>query len=107
MEQAFQLTAGRIYRAKKPVRDPEYRRFIKRLPCANCARTWRVDPAHTGPHALGRKSSDLTCIPLCRRCHDLFDADPYGCAELWKLDIPALIQKLNAFYVEKVKGRVA
>jgi len=53
---------------------------------------------------MGQKSCDLTCIPLCRRCHDEFDADPRGFAERNKLDIAALIEQFNRFYFEKVKA---
>jgi hypothetical protein len=106
MQQAFQIAQKGIYRAEKPVRDAEYRRFIKRLPCVACLKTWNVDPAHTGPHGMAQKSSDLTCIPLCRKCHDAFDADPRGFAEQQKLDVPALIARLNRFY-SQLKQKVA
>lgn len=101
-----QIRPGPIYRAVKPVRDPEYRRLIKRLPCVACLRTWRVDPAHTGPHGTGQKACDLKCIPLCRKCHQKFDASPYTFAERHALDIPALIARLNSFY-EMLKSKRA
>ncbi len=104
---SHQIRPGQIYRSVKPVRDPEYRRFIKRLPCAACLRTWNVDPAHTGPHGLRQKSCDLSCIPLCRNCHQAFDADPRGFAARNRLDIPALILKFNSFYREKIKQEAA
>ncbi|HME59219.1 MAG TPA: hypothetical protein VKF63_12830 [Terracidiphilus sp.] len=95
------------YRPSKPVRDEQYRRWVKSLPCAGCGRSWNVDPAHTGPHGLSQKASDLTCIPLCRRCHDAFDAAPQEFAEQHNLEIPALIERLNRDYTETVKGKVA
>lgn len=98
-----QIRPGQMYSGSKPTRDREYLRFIKRLPCVACLRTWWIDPAHTGPHGTGQKSSDLSCIPLCRRCHDAFDADPRGFAERHKLDIPALIQMFNRFYELKIR----
>jgi len=101
------LRPGPLYQGTKPTRDADYTRFIKRLPCVACLRTWWIDPAHTGPHGIGQKSSDLSCIPLCRRCHDQFDADPRGFAARHRLDIPALIQKFNQFYETKLKGRAA
>lgn len=84
-----------------------YRRFIKSLPCVACLKTWHVDPAHTGPHGTGQKACDLKCIPLCRRCHDLFDASPYTFAENHGLDIPAMIVKFNEFYRVKIKKEAA
>ena len=95
------------YRPAKPVRDPEYRRWVKRLPCAACGRTWGIDPAHTGPHGLGQKSSDLKCIPLCRRCHDAFDAAPQEFAEQHQIEVPVLIQRLNRVYNESERRKVA
>lgn len=102
-----QLRPGPIYCGTAPVRDREYLRFIKRLPCVACLRTWSVDPAHTGPHGIGQKSCDLQTIPLCRRCHGAFDAEPHEFAETWKLDIPALIRRFNEFYQTKLKGQAA
>lgn len=107
LEMSFQIQPGPIYRSVKPVRSPEYRRFIKRLPCAACLATWNVDPCHTGPHGLSQKSSDMSCIPLCRRCHDAFDADPHGFAARHKMDVPALIKKFNSFYREKINPQEA
>jgi len=102
-----QLRSGPVYHASKPVRDPEYKRFIKALPCVACLRTWSVDPCHTGPHGIGQKACDLKTIPLCRRCHGAYDADPREFIETWKLDIPALIARFNQFYQTKLKGRAA
>lgn len=101
---AHQIRPGAIYRAVKPVRDPEYRRFIKRLPCAACLKTWGVDPCHTGPHGLRQKSCDLSCIPLCRRCHGAFDADPRGFAAQHKMDVAGLVAKFNSFYRDKLEA---
>jgi len=103
---ALRLRPRAIYQRSKPVRDREYLRFIKRLPCVACLRTWNVDPAHTGPHGLGQKASDLDTIPLCRRCHDEHDANPRQFAERFKLDIPGLIRRFNEFY-NRLKGRAA
>lgn len=99
------IQPGRLYRAVQPVRDPLYRRFIKSLPCVACLKTWNVDPCHTGPHGVGQKSCDLSCIPLCRKHHQEYDANPVKFAERYKLDIPALIQMFNSFYQTKLKPR--
>ncbi len=101
------IWTGPIYQRHKPIRDELYRQFVKRLPCAACLKTWRIDPCHTGPHGIRQKSCDLSCIPLCRRCHDAFDANPLLFAERHRLDIPALILKLNKFYREKIKPQEA
>lgn len=46
----------------------------------------------------GQKACDMKCLPGCRKCHDAFDADPRGFAELHKLDIPVLIQFFNRLW---------
>lgn len=102
-----QIRPGQMYQGKRPARDREYLKFIKRLPCVACLKTWWIDPAHTGPHALRQKSSDLDTIPLCRRCHAEFDQCQWRFAERHHLDIPALIQMFQHFYNEKLKGRAA
>ena len=95
MQQSFQVAQGPIYQSEKPVRNPRYKRFIKRFPCIACGSTRLVDPMHTGPHGLNQKASDMDCLPGCRRCHDQFDADPHGFAIRHALDIPALIESFN------------
>ncbi len=47
-----------------------YRKFITGQPCTVCGQNWWIDPAHTGNRGRGQKSSDLSCIPLCRKHHD-------------------------------------
>lgn len=99
MHKAFQLAPGPIYQPEKPIRNPLYKRWLKGFPCVGCGRTWGIDPAHSGPHGLGIKSSDLGCLPLCRhRCHCEFDANPQAFAEKHKLDIPSLIQMFNRLW---------
>jgi hypothetical protein len=105
-ERMSQLAPGPIYQRHQPVRDDDYKRFIKRLPCVGCLKTWGIDPAHTGPHGIGQKSCDLSCIPLCRTCHRDYDAAPLKFATR-KLDIPALIKQFNEFYRDKIKPEAA
>ena len=108
VNKVFGIGHQQIYQGSKPVRDPEYRRFIRSLPCAACGKSRFIDCAHTGPHGLGQKASDLDCIGLCARsCHHEFDADPRGFAVKYKIDIPAVIRKLNAFWFEKLNGGAA
>lgn len=104
---AFQVRPGPLYRFTKPVRDALYRRFIKSFPCLACLSTWRVDPCHTGPHGTSQKACDLTCIPLCRKCHQEFDANPYEFAEKHGLDIPARIAWFNEQYRLKIRKEAA
>lgn len=101
MSHAYQIRPRPLAPYRKPVRDPEYRRFVKQFPCVGCKRTWMIDPAHCGPHGIGQKACDLTVIPLCRKCHDLFDAAPADFAAARHLDIPALQRMFQRFYAIK------
>ena len=53
----------------KSFRNRAYLKFLKGQHCTSCGQNWFIDPAHTGPHALSSKASDLDAIPLCRKCH--------------------------------------
>lgn len=92
MIQAFQLAARQWYQRLKPTKDAAYRQWVKRFPCVACGSCKLVDPCHTGPHGLGQKASDHLCLPMCRVCHEKFDADPQGFALNRGLDIAGLIE---------------
>jgi len=84
----------------KPVRNPGYLRWIRSLPCVVCRTTYAVEAAHTGPHGLGQKSSDLSAIPLCGRHHRTGDDSyhrlgPRRFAEVHQLDIRAIVASLS------------
>jgi len=85
----------------KPVRNSRYLEWIRTLPCSVCRATRAVEAAHTGPHGLGQKSSDLCAIPLCVRHHRTGDDSyhkigPRKFAEVHQLDIPAMVARLSA-----------
>jgi len=85
----------------KPVRSPAYLRWIRSLPCSVCRATRTVEAAHTGPHGLGQKSSDLSAIPLCARHHRCGDDSyhrlgPRRFAEVHHLDIRVVVARLSA-----------
>ena len=103
---ATQVALTPIYQRGKPTRDAGYRRFVKQFACVACGGTRLVDPAHTGPHALGQKADDMGVLPACRKCHDEFDADPRAFIDLYNLDVPALIRKFNLLW-ELKQGRNA
>ena len=84
----------------KPVRNPGYLRWIRSLPCVVCRTTYAVEAAHTGPHGLGQKSSDLSAIPLCGKHHRTRDDSyhrlgPRRFAEVHQLDIRAIVTRLS------------
>jgi hypothetical protein len=85
----------------KPVRHTEYLRWIRTLPCAVCRTTRSVEAAHTGPHSMSQKSSDLSVIPLCARHHRTGDdayhkLGPREFGEAHHLNIPAIVARLSA-----------
>ena len=102
------INSPRLYGRKKPVEDDAYKRFIRRLPCAVCSRTRRIEAAHFGPHGLGQKSDDRQCLPLCVTCHRMSPISyhalgPVKFALVHHLDPLKLIEYLNRFYEEKLK----
>ena len=100
-----------MYQKQSVVRDAEYLKFIRKLPCVACGASWNIEAAHTGAHGMSQKASDLSALPLCRKCHRTADASlhvlgPVKFAELYHLDIPSLIARFNRFYTEKLKGKL-
>jgi hypothetical protein len=85
----------------KPVRNPQYLQWIRTLPCSVCLTTRAVEAAHTGPHGISQKSSDLSAIPLCV-AHHRTGADSYHrlgprkFAEVHQLNIRAIVARLSA-----------
>lgn len=76
----------------------DYRKAIANLGCCidGCPNAFKnADACHSGPHPLGKKASDLSCLPFCRFHHGQFDANPRAFAEKYGLDIPAMVEALN------------
>ena len=85
----------------KPVRYPGYLDWIRTLPCSVCRTTRAVEAAHTGPHGIGQKSSDLSAIPLCSKHHrtgedSYHKLGPRKFSEVHRLNIPGLVARLSA-----------
>lgn len=66
---AYAVAITALPRSRKPIRHPAYLRFVRGLPCAVSGRNWGIEAAHTGPHGLRQKASDLDAIPLAREFH--------------------------------------
>lgn len=86
---------------KTPIRNPAYLRWIRSLACLVCRSRWRIEAAHTGPHGLAQKSSDLSTIPLCARHHrtgsdSYHELGPVKFAQVHGLDIAEIIARLSA-----------
>jgi hypothetical protein len=85
----------------KPIRHPGYLEWIRTLPCSVCHTARTVEAAHTGPHGLSQKSSDLSAIPLCARHHRTgYDSyhklGPRKFAEVHQLNIRVIVARLSA-----------
>ena len=85
----------------EPVRNPGYLQWIRTLPCSVCRTRRAVEAAHTGPHGLSQKSSDLSAIPLCGKHHRTGDDSyhklgPRKFAEVHRLDLRAIVAGLSA-----------
>lgn len=52
----------------KPWRSDAYMAHVRTFECCGCGMR-PVEAHHHGPHAMGQKTDDSRCIPLCARCH--------------------------------------
>ena len=109
MNTPLQIRPGQLYQGSKPVRDRDYLKFIRLLPCIACGRKkWGMQAMHTGSHGIGQKASDLDALPGCPACHrELHEIGPVRFQLRHHLDFAALIQMFNSFYQTKMKGRAA
>lgn len=88
----------------KPARDYRYRAWIRSLPSAASGLT-PCQACHTGPHAIGQKASDYTCIPLTAEEHIAYDRDPKGFAQEYGLNVPELTRRLTrCWFLGKREG---
>lgn len=100
--QLFAIRSNGIYRSDPVVRDPKYRAFVRSFPCAVCGRHYGIEAAHTGPHGISQKASDLTCIPLCREDHrELHQVGPTRFAVMHRLNVAEIINHLNQLWTRR------
>jgi hypothetical protein len=93
----------------KPVRNPGYLQWIRTLPCSVCRTTRQIEAAHTGPHGISQKSSDLSAIPLCPKHHRTGDDSyhklgPRRFAEIHHLSIRAIVVRLSTKPIIRVES---
>ena len=84
----------------KPERSEAYKAWIRTLPCLLCGTTRGIEPCHTGPHGMGQKASDFTCVPACAWHHrhgkDAIDVLGKRFGEHHGIDMDELRERLNA-----------
>ena len=113
IQRVYGIRSEITYRPGKPLRDPNYLKFVRRLGyCFACGRTRGIEAAHTGPHGTGQKAGDDTAINLCHECHRtgpnaLHKLGPVRFAEFWQLDVAGHIGKIRKFYLDKIARRAA
>ena len=89
---------------------PAYRAWIRRLPCSICGALWRVEAAHTGSDGgMSMKSSDYSCIPLCRSCHTAGRGAYHQIGRrtferTYGIDLQALVKSLNVRWAAEQRG---
>mgnify|MGYP001609770200 CR=1 FL=1 len=65
----------------KPHRSRKFLDKVKSLPCIRCDGP-ADDPHHIFGSMMSLKSSDLMVVPVCRPCHDWYEAHPLSKQEL-------------------------
>lgn len=79
------------------VRDPDYLKWIRTLPCSACGTSSAVAHHHpaAGHSSVGLKCDDTRAIPLCPICHHRVHS--VGKASFWgDLDaVETMIARLN------------
>lgn len=97
-----------------PLRDPEYRAYVRSLVCLLSMRsrinpdvmfcTGTADAAHTQNNGMGSKGDDSSCVPLCRRHHCEYDAGRTAFEKKYGLDMKAIAAELWALYQQECEA---
>ncbi len=84
-----------------PMRDATYRRWCACEPCAigdmddwptseDGCDGFASDPAHTQNNGMRSKGPDSSCVPLCRKHHEEYDAGRAAFEAKYRVDMRAL-----------------
>jgi len=81
-----------------PMRDPKYRQWCRYHDCVvqphqDCRYAGDgngSDPAHTQNNGTSSKGPDSSCVPLCRKHHDEYDAGREAFEKKYGVDMKAL-----------------
>jgi len=107
------IPAKRAKARRGPMRDPKYRRFLASCTCVIAMLPWQEadgvgvsredfcknaypikgnpnDAAHTQNNGMGSKGPDSSCVPLCRKHHDEYDAGRAAFEKKYGVDMKAL-----------------
>ena len=95
------LRAPRRQPRPGPARNWKYRAWIRTLPCAACESVTDIQAAHTGDDGgMSQKASDYSCVPLCPRCHAIYDngKDSGQFEQAAGIGMAAIVRRLNALW---------
>jgi len=98
------IASRALYSAAPPVRDESYRRWIRSWPCIACATRRGIEAAHTGPHGIGQKASDLSCIPLCHAHHAEMHQGVRAFEAQYSVDVPQIVAEFNQIWEARRKA---
>jgi len=96
----------RIFEHRKPARAKHYLAFIRERPCIVCGSQVTIDPHHHGRHAMGEKTDDYRCVPLCHYHHMTYhDRGFAGDLEGWSdEDFLEHTVRLLVLYLRGIEG---
>jgi len=96
------------------MRDPKYRRWLKRQHCVVCKKMAEtdatkvdfygcipVDPAHTENNGASSKGPDSSCVPLGRKHHREYDFNRKEFEDKYRVDMKVLAAQYYAQYLKE------
>ena len=104
MRKLMGIASRALYTGVAPLRDEAYRRWIRSFACVVCGQRYGIEAAHTGPHGIGQKASDYSCIPLCKEHHAELHQGVSAFAEQHLVDVSNLVEQLNELWKERRKA---
>jgi len=84
----------------EPVRADDYLGFIRAQDCCLCGAEGPSEAHHVAQGGMSTKGSDLSCIPLCHKCHSDIEDKGHGWAtRKFKVSLTAIICDSLHFYM--------
>ena len=90
-----------LYIQAPPVRSEDYKRWIRSWPCLVCATRRQIEASHTGPHGLGQKAADTSCVPLCKKHHAELHQGVQDFQERHQIELANVIAMFAAIWAER------
>jgi Protein of unknown function (DUF968) len=103
MRQLTEVAQRAFYIQAPPIRSEDYKRWIRSWPCLVCATRRQVEAAHTGPHGIGQKASDLQTVPLCKEHHAELHQGVQEFQERHQIELADVVAMFNALWSARRK----